>query len=430
MDREILSALSDWNIWWETKSVPRDLKGKERLRDNLLSTLRFKEIKVITGVRRSGKSTLLYQLVSRLLPTVKPEQILLINFEDEALAKYSMDEIYNAYLSVRPVRNIYLFLDEVNRIKGWERWVRKVYDTRETKQIFVTGSSSFLLRGEYSSLLTGRNIKLEVFPLSFREFLDFSGFKIKDPSLLSSRKKAEIRGILEGYIEFGGFPEAFFKEKVDKRKLLVNYYEDIIFRDVADRHNIPAKRVRELANFLITNIANPASHRNIRNYLGMGMETISNYLVWLEDSYLIFQLPFFSYSLKEQQVRRKKTYCIDNGLRNAVCLRFSEDIGRLVENIVFIELKRRGKEVYYWKDERQREVDFVIKEGLKPNLIMQVCWDIRDEETKKREVKALVSGLKELKLKEGLVITEDFEDEEKIDGKLIRYKPLWQWLIE
>jgi len=430
MDREILSALSDWNIWWEIKSVPDDLKGEERLQSNLVSTLKFKEIKVITGVRRSGKSTLLYQLVSSLLSNVNPKAILFINFEDEVLNKYSIEEIYDAYISVFRSKEVYLFLDEVNRKEGWEKWVRKKYDIREIKQFFVTGSSSFLLKSEYSSLLTGRNIKQEIFPLSFREFLDFSNFKIKEPSLLSSRKKSELKGVLNKYIEFGGFPEVFFKETNDKRKLLISYYEDIIYRDIADRHKIQPNKVRELTNFLITNISNTVSNRNIRNHLGLGMETISNYLNWLEDSYLIFQVPFFSYALKEQQKRPKKTYCIDNGLRNAVSLRFSEDIGRLVENIVFIELKRRGKEVCYWKDERQREVDFVIKEGLKPNLIMQVCWDVSNEETKKREVSALVSGLKELKLESGLVITEDYEDEDRLDGKLIKYRPLWQWLCE
>jgi len=430
MDGEILRALSDWNLWWETESVPNDLKGKERLQSDLLSTLKFKEIKVITGVRRSGKSTLLYQLISNLLRNTSPKEILFINFEDEVLNRYSIEEIYDAYISVFRSKNVYLFLDEVNRKEGWEKWIRKKYDIREISQFYVTGSSSFLLKSEYSSLLTGRNIKQEIFPLSFREFLDFSNFKIEEPSLISSRKKSELKGVLNKYIEFGGFPEVFFKDTNDKRKLLINYYEDIIYRDIADRHRIQPNKVRELANFLITNISNTISNRNIRNHLGLGMGTISNYVLWLEDSYLIFQVPFFSYSLKEQQKRPKKIYCIDNGLRNAVCLRFSEDIGRLVENIVFTELIRRQKEIYYWKDERQREVDFVVKEGVKPGILIQVCWDLSNEKTREREVNALASGLKELKLKEGLIITEDFEDKEKIDGKLIKFKPLWLWLME
>ena len=430
MNGEILRALSDWNIWWETESIPDDLKGKERADSNLLPTLRFKEIKAITGVRRSGKSTLLYQLISSLLSKVDPRDILFINFEDEVLNKYTIDEIYNAYISTYPSKELYLFLDEVNRKENWEKWVRKKYDLREIKQFYVTGSSSFLLQGEYSSLLSGRNIKQEIFPLSFREYLDFSNLKIEEPLLLSSRKKSELKGILNKYIEYGGFPEVFYKNTNDKRKLLINYYEDIIYRDIANRHKIQPNKVRELANFLITNISNTTSNRNIRNHLGLGMETISNYLLWLEDSFLIFQVPFFSYSIKEQQKRPKKIYCIDNGLRNAVSLRFSEDIGRLVENLVFIELKRRGEDVYYWKDERQREVDFVIKKGLKPTILIQVCWDLNDKKTKERELKALVSGLKKLKLKSCLIITDDYEDKEKIDSKLIIYKPLWLWLIE
>ncbi len=431
MEEEILRALNDWNIWWETKAVPDELKGRIRLiRQDLISTLEFKEVKVITGVRRSGKSTLLYQMIDNLLSHVHPEQILMINFEDEALEKYSLDAIYAAYVSARPSKDVYLFLDEVNRKEGWEKWVRKRYDLRELKHIFVTGSSSFLLKGEYSSLLTGRNIKLDVFPLSFREFLDFSGLGVQDPHSLSSLKVSKVKGILRRYVESGGFPEAFSKKGLDRRKLLTNYYEDIIFRDVADRHNIVAKRVRELANFLITNIANVVSYRSIRNSLGMGLETISNYLTWLEESYLIFQLPFFSYSLKEQQVRPGKVYCIDTGLRNAICLRFSEDIGRLVENLVFIELRRRGKEVYYWRDKKQREIDFVVREGLKPKELLQVCYDIEDKETHEREVKALVNGLKTFGLREGVVITGDYHGEDEIDGRLIRYKPLWMWLLE
>lgn len=430
MNGEILRALSDWNIWWETKSVPDDLKGKERADSNLLPTLKFKEIKAITGVRRSGKSTLLYQLISSLLSKVDPRDILFINFEDEVLNKYTIDEIYNAYISTYPSKDLYLFLDEVNRKENWEKWVRKKYDLREIKQFYVTGSSSFLLQGEYSSLLSGRNIKQKIFPLSFKEYLDFSNFRMEDPSLLSSRRSSELKGILNNYIEFGGFPEVFFKEARDKRKLLINYYEDIIYRDIADRHKVQPNRVRDLANFLITNISNTVSNRNIRNNLGLGLETISNYLDWLEDSYLILQIPYFSYSLAEQQKRPKKTYCVDNGLRNVVSLRFSQDIGRLVENIVFVELKRRDKEVYYWKDERQREVDFVLKEGLQPNFIIQVCWNIQDKKARQREISSLLSCLMEFKLSEGLIITEDLQDEEKIENRTIIYKPLWQWLIE
>ncbi|MBU4451633.1 MAG: DUF4143 domain-containing protein, partial [Nanoarchaeota archaeon] len=181
--------------------------------------------------------------------------------------------------------------------------------------------------------------------------------------------------------------------------------------------------------YLMTNICNPLSIRNLRNISGLGIQTISEYISFMAEAYLIYQVSIYSSSLKVQSANPKKIYSIDTGLRNAVSFKFSEDIGRLAENVVFIELKRRGKEVFYWKDETGGEVDFIIKKGLKPSEAIQVCWNLKNEGTINREIKPLCNALNKFKLDAGLIITDNLEKEETIDGKKIVFVPLWKWLL-
>ena len=316
----------------------------------------------------------------------------------------------------------------MQRKEGWESWIRKKYDLKHATNFFVTGSSASLLKKEYSTLLTGRNISEEVFPMNFREYLDFSGIHVDNTEIISTETRSKVLFSLKKYLEWGGFPEVFFTNENYKRRLLNQYFEDIIYKDIVDRYGTNSLKTKELGVYLLTNIANSLSMRNARNALGFGLETISDYISYMVEAYLLYAVPIYSPSLKIQSANPKKTYCIDTGLRNAVSFKFSEDKGRLAENAVFIELKRHKQEVYYWKN-NIGEVDFIVKNGLRPVEAIQVCWNLDDERTKKRETRALYSAMKDLDLDRGIIITEDMEAVEETDGKQIYFTPMWKWLL-
>jgi len=431
MKQDIMRILADWNVWWEKNEVPLNLLGQKRgISNELIDLMELKEIKIITGVRRSGKSTILYQIIEHLLNTGVPSKnILLLNFEDAALAHYSPEEIYESYLSeLNPAFDNFVFIDEVQRKEGWENWIRKKYDLKHAANFFVTGSSASLLKKEYATLLTGRNISEEIFPLSFREFLDFSGIRVDNTEIISTETRSKVLFSLKKYLEWGGFPEVFFTNENYKRRLLNQYFEDIIYKDIVDRYGTNSVKTKELGVYLLTNIANSLSMRNVRNALGFGLETISDYMSYMVEAYLLYAVPIYSPSLKIQSANPKKIYCIDTGLRNAVSFKFSDDIGRLAENAVFVELKRHKQEVYYWKT-NIGEVDFIVKEELRPVEAIQVCWNLDEERTKKREIRAICSAMEDLDLDRGIIITEDTQSVEETDGKQIYFIPMWKWFL-
>lgn len=431
MKQDIMHILADWNLWWGTSEVPEILLGRGRGKsEELIDLMGLREIKIVTGVRRSGKTTLLYQVIDHLLKSgVSPENILLINFEDAALAHYAPDEIYESYLSLlNPTLGNFVFIDEAQRKPGWEHWIRKMYDLKHAVNFFVSGSSADLLKKEYSTLLTGRNISMDVFPMSFREFLDFSDVRVKSVEIVGTETRSKVLFSLKKYLEWGGFPEVFFVDEKYKRRLLSQYFEDIIYKDIVDRYGTNPGKTRELGVYLLTNIANPVSKRNVRNALGFGLDTISDYIAYMAEAYLLYAVPIYSPSLKVQSANPKKIYCIDTGLRNAASFKFSEDIGRLAENAVFVELKRRAKEVFYWKS-AAREVDFIVRAGLQIEEAIQVCWNLDSERTRKRETRALYSAMEAFNLDSGIVITEDMEDVEEVNGKQIFFVPIWKWFL-
>lgn len=238
---------------------------------------------------------------------------------------------------------------------------------------------------------------------------------------------------MKEYLEFGGFPQVVLEE--NKTEILKEYYRAILYRDIVERYRI--KNLRLFENFLkiITqNISNLFSYGKTFNlFKSMGFRisknTLIEYMSYIESSFFAFEVPIFSYNIKDQLQYPRKIYIIDTGLRNAVSFRFSYDFGKLAENLVFLELKRKDKEIYYWKNSQNLEVDFLIKEGLKVKELIQVCWKIEDEITKKREIKSLLKAMDEFKIKESVVITEDYDEIKEIDKKKIVFKPLWQWLI-
>ena len=423
-----IEKLNEWNPWWEKKESTEELSGKPRpYYAFLLDSIKIKEITIITGVRRSGKSTLMYQMINSLLKkSINPAQILFVNLEDKKLAKDTLEDIYECYReNVNLDKKAYIFLDEIHRKEGWESWIRKKYDLKTNDKFVISGSSSYLLKKEYASLLTGRNLTFDIFPLSFEEFLSFRDIQINKANLkkgiLLNSTKRSILARLKEYINLGGFPEVILKSKNYQMKILEQYFDDILYKDIIDRYNLSVQKAKDFALFLMTNFTNQISLRNIRNSLGISYDTIKDYLSYYKEAFLLFTIDHFSYSFKEQKTLASKIYCIDNGLRNSVSFKFSKDEGKLVENLVMVELKRREKDVYYWKE--KGEIDFVIKN--KDQSITAINVSFTDE-IKEREISALLEFKKKFnKTKELILITKDTEKKKKA----ILFIPLWKWLL-
>lgn len=426
-----LEKLIESNPWWSTGKVPEDLKGKPRPEYALLlKSIEIQEVTIITGVRRSGKSTLMYQMIDNLLNkgTAK-EQILFVNLEDKQLTKDTIEDIYETYRqNINPDKKTYIFFDEIHRKDKWELWIRKQYDQNTNCKFIISGSSSYLLKKEYSTLLTGRNLTFEVYPLSFEEYLLFKNIdidkaSIKKGTILEKEKHTIIKAFNE-YLFDGGFPAIFFREKEFKKRILAQYFDDIIYKDIIDRYNLNTQKTKDFALYLMTNFTSQTSLRNLRNILGISYESIKDYISYYREAFLFFTVEHFSYSMKEQKSNPSKLYCIDNGLRNAVSFTFSKDEGKLAENLVFIELKRKENDIYYWKSEKQREIDFVIKEKDQTLTAINVSYTDKIEE---RETTALIEFKKEFsKTKKLIIITKNTE----LKKGEIHIIPLWKWLLE
>ena len=429
---EILNVLNDWNFW--RKEIDIGIR-REILVQRIEELSKAKEIIVITGIRRSGKSTLLLQFCKDLINSgTKKEDILIVNFEDPRLNNLDLDllnKIYEIYLTeLNPSKKHYVILDEIQLIDGWEKFARFLHENKKIN-VFVTGSSSKLLSSEYSTVLAGRHLDLEIKPLSFKEYLFFKKIITKN-NLDISQKRHEIKRAFANYLKEGGFPKVTLAvNENDKRDLLEVYFRDIIIKDIVQRYNLKeVNKLNELAKYYLTNISTLQSFNNIKNVLKLNLDTVERFSYYLSSVFLLNFVKKFSYSEKEQILNPRKVYCVDNGLRGSVAFVFSDDYGRLVENLVFSELNKKDSEIYYWKNSNQEEVDFIIKKKQKITQAIQVCWNIEKPETKKREVSVLVKACKELKLKEGLILTEDTLSNETIEGIKIYFQPIWKWLLE
>ena len=419
MDKnEIFKILEDWNFW---KRKPEIGVKRDFYLHRLKRFLATNQILVISGARRSGKSFIMRQLAQEFIEKEGDKKdVLIVNFEDPRFSELNvrtLEKIYETYLEfLSPKDNPFVLLDEVQEIEGWERWVGTMQELRKA-QIIVSGSNAKLLSKELATLLTGRHLDVVVFPLSFLEYLVFNHIEIKDKSDIVSRR-IEIRSSLRSYLEFGSFPEVALSK--EKKEILLSYFEDILNKDLIRRFKVrKPERLKSLAKFYLSNISSLTTFNSIEKFLEISADTVEK----------------FSFKVKDQEKSPRKVYAIDTGLANTIGFRFSENIGRLAENIVFLELKRREivnpeLELYYWKDQQHREVDFVIKKALKIEQIIQVCWNLEEPRTKDREIKALIKAMEEFELKQGLIITEDYEAEEEIKGKRIKFFPLWKWLLE
>ncbi len=384
----------------------------------------------ITGIRRAGKSFLTRQMAKEL--AIPSKNILMVNFEDGrfgSLDDSDLEEIFQTYLkNLNPEGTPYIFLDEVHRVENWEKWVRTVHELGRAK-IIVTGSTSHLIKNELSTLLTGRHLDTEVFPLSFKEFLKFKGIEAKE-RLDIIHKKLEIKGALDEYIEFGGFPEVALSKS--KKEILLAYFEDIITKDIVQRYKIlKVDQLLNLARFYLTNTSSPITFNAAKKSIDLSVDTIKTFSTYLQSLYLIFLIKRFSFKIKEQENSPRKVYSIDVGLSNAIGFRFSENKGKIMENIVLVELMREKSslEIYYWKDNQNKEVDFVLKEGKNIEQLIQVTYASSWDEIRERELKALNKAAKALNCKNLQCITWEYEDEVQYRENIINFVPLWKWLL-
>lgn len=421
MSRELLKEI----LLQQRRRVKDEQSAGFVIREKLEEIKGFVGLKhciIITGARRCGKSVFLSHLMGSF------KNYYYVNFEDERLASFGLDD-FNALHEVCIElfgKSKTFFLDEVQNIASWEKWVRRMYDANF--KFFITGSNANLLSMELATLLTGRHLQFSLYPFSFREFLSFNGFVRSKEDAYLTDSKALLQKYFSEYLVKGGFPEYLSHNKIE---ILQEYFNDIVQRDVVERYKVKnVKQLKEFARYLLTNAGNLTTYNQLKKLTEVkSVATAIKYFSYLETAYLVFKVPYFSYSLKRQVANPFKVYAIDTGLRNSVSFRFSGDNGRLFENVVAIELRRKNKEAYYWKNLQHEEVDFVVK-GETVQQLIQACYDVSDPNAKKRELKALVKASRELRCSNLLVLTGYYEAEEKFDGKKIKFVPLWKWLLE
>ncbi len=394
-----------------------DAKNRGVIRDiPFQKYLANEQIVVISGIRRSGKSTLLRQFADLF------NSFYYVTFDDERLLDFQVSDFNNLMLAFKKSRQANaVFIDEVQNVPGWERFVRRLHE--EGYKIFVTGSNAKLLSSELATHLTGRYFKIELYPFSFREFLRFEGVNADD---ISSTGEAAVLNKFDEYFVKGGFPEMVARKDPEFVKRI---YEDVLFRDIISRFKIKdVKSFKQLSNFLFSNVAKETSYNSLAGVLGAKKTamTVRKYVGYMEEAYLVFELFKYDFSLKKQFVSNKKIYVIDNGLRNEVAFYTSEDRGRLLENLVFIELKRRGAELFYHKG--AKECDFLVKEKNKITAVMQVTVELNIG-NRDREVAGILEAMKKCGLSEGLILTLTQSDEIKKDNYKITILPVWKWLI-
>jgi hypothetical protein len=377
---------------------------------------------VISGLRRAGKSTLLAQLARRL----GEENFYYLNFEDERFLGFGPEDandLFGLLVELFGERSIFV-VDEIQNVDGWERFVRRFMELGF--KFYITGSNASLLSSELGSRLTGRCVPIELFPFSFVEFLRFRGYAVPDLARMTTVDAARLQGYLGEYLRLGGIPEPL---KYPDLPLARTLYDDVIYRDIAARYRIAEVRaLKELAFYLMSNPASLISFNKLKDHLRLGsVNTVKNYIDYLENSWLLFTTNVYDFSIKRQQVAPKKVYAIDTGLANAVGFSFSANTGRLMENLVFLALRQRTQEVYYYTSPAGFEVDFYLPETRE---LVQVARDLDLSATREREVRALIDAMRGLGLSHARILTDANAEPIRVDGLTIEVRSLAEWLVQ
>ena len=384
-------------------------------------------IKVILGPRRAGKSVFALMLL-------KSKEFAYFNFDDESLPEEGIDldelmtELKLAYGDTK-----YILFDEIQNLPKWELFVNRLH--RAGHNLVLTGSNASLLSKELATHLTGRHIPIEILPFDFKEVLRAKEYDVSDDKLLVPDEKAKLLGYLNLYLTNGGFPEVVTKG-LEPRGYLDVLFDAVLFKDVMRRHKVRfSEQINSLGSYLMNNFASLYSTKKLGNTLGFKSQvTLENYLTYLTEAYLIFSLRSYSTKVSQRLRSPKKTYVVDNGFLTAKAVQHSPNNGKLMENLVFTELVKRGNqpnlELFYYKTKNAREVDFVRKDGYKVVELIQVAYDTTAPDVEEREVKALVDAGKELGVSTLSIVTWNEKRDIQKDGMTVRLVPLWEWLLE
>ena len=417
MDREVIKKI----IADQREYQPPKLFFKRTEMDRIREFLEDPSILIISGLRRAGKST-----VQRLLQHEMPESDFYFNFDDDRLVHFGIEDfqaLLEIFIELFGNQSTFYF-DEIQNIKGWERFIRRLYE--KGNKIFITGSNANLLSKELGTHLTGRYIQFEIYPLSFKELILHAYPEALVKKMLSTEDVGILLHHFASYLKHGGIPEYF---KFRKTEYLKDLYEGILYRDIVARYNIPnEKPLKELIYYFASNIGKEFSFSKLSEIVGLGSpNTVSSYCGYLEECFLCFFLNRYSHSLQKQIQHNKKCYMIDPALIQTIGFRVSEDKGRLLENIVFLHLKAQRQEVYFHKD--QKECDFVIRKDNRIVQAIQVSLNLTDNQVKSREIEGLIEAMSAYGLQEGLIITETEQSMLKIEHFHIKIVPIWKWLL-
>jgi len=378
-------------------------------------------ILIVSGIRRCGKSVLLQEIRDR-----KKEKDYYLNFDDDRLINFQVDDfqlLYELFIENYGVQTTFYF-DEIQNIKGWERFIRRLHDYGN--KIFITGSNANMLSKELGTHLTGRYKLVELFPFSFKEFLKLSKFEYKIQPVYATKEKSLLAKKYNEYFLLGGFPYYLLNKNKDYLKTLT---DNILYRDVMVRNKIlNENEIFELIRYTSSNVSKPITYNSLRKVIHVKQAaTVRQYLHFIENTYLIFLINKFDFSVKNQMYNPKKVYYIDNAIAMLNGFHFSEDRGRLLENQVFIQLRRSGKQIFYHN--ASKECDFLIFENNKITKAIQVTTGIADEKVKEREVAGLMDALNSYDLDKGLILTESDDENFIIKGKSIEVLPIWKWML-
>lgn len=385
-------------------------------------------IKVVLGPRRAGKSVFCFDLL-------KDRQYMYFNFDDEILEQEKnfstdelMKELHAAYGDIKTI-----FFDEIQNLHGWELFANCLQ--RSGYNLILTGSNAQLLSKELATHLTGRHIPIEILPFNFQEYLQAKKYKADPEYQALPWQRGELLKLMEGYLKYGGFPEIVLSDR-DSQAYLDILIDALLFKDVIKRHRVKfSSQMSMLSTHLINNFSSPYSLRKVQKILNLkSVTTTEKYTAYLEEAYIIVSLLGYSAKSGDRVRSPRKAYAIDNGFISAKAVRHSPDIGKLMENLVFMELVKRGKkpnrDVFYYKTRNNREVDFIIRKEIITEELIQVTYQLQNPDVEKRETRSLIEAAGELKVNKLTLITWDEKRQIKKDGLVINVVPLSEWLSD
>jgi predicted AAA+ superfamily ATPase len=444
MEKEVLNTLlTTWNPHFTDLNRGKWVNSVSRSKylDRIKKLMDIRHVLVLTGVRRAGKSTLMHQLMAHLIveKRIPAKNVVYLYLEDILVQQYLnqgwklLEDLYNYYLETyNPQGKVYLFLDEIQGIKDFNRWVSSKYEKQDQIKFILSGSRRSLIESESSTVLTGRNVLIEVYPFSFSEYLQIKGVVIEGQESIEQLRRSNISHQvnilhhLENYFKEGGYPEIVLAEDDEVKRILASsYFRDTITRDVVLPNGIRNQQEVEVLGLqIMSDFTKTHTYGSLSRPQKLSIDTTKSYIDFFQRAYLFFESKYFSYKSRETQdiQKARKIYVVDNGFRNFNIPLLRPDIGQCAENIVFMELKRRTQAVYYWKG--KKEIDFVT---MNPSLAFyNVSYT---NEPHEREIQGMIEGLSEFNLNKGVILTKNYYDTRKIDGKTVDFIPLWTWLL-